>query len=460
MQRAATCISGDMENRTRRAGHRFVRFGAVAAVATWAGVALATPITYSFSGTGRGTIGGMSFTDAAFSIVVKGDTQSLIDLSHIGTHYGGPKLNGGPTTITVAGIGTATFTETEYIILQSDYLSLGSYYIGPLFTFTVEYGPPLYAWGLQSSIGPLVSTGPPSALADGPSDQGPISLTSASVLTFQAVTTCGNGVVDADEQCDDGNDSDADCCAPSCAFSRADTKCRYAVEPCDAEEFCTGTSATCPPDVGRAEGADCIGGGPCSIGVGTCQSGTCVSGPRDCDDHMPCTQDSCDPSIGCVHVTAPASGCLAAQKSQLTLTPTVYRRAAISWRWVKGAPLSLEDFADPSVDATYGLCVYAGSTPALIADALLPAGAQWSRAGTSGYKFKDTASPTSVRLRSGAAGKSAASMVSRDIAQERPFPLAAPVTVQLIKSGSPLCLQSQFALLQQSDPQKLRVHAP
>ena len=55
-------------------------------------------------------------------------------------------------------------------------------------------------------------------------------------------------------------------------------------------------------DVGTApNGTACSDGSQCTAGD-ACQSGSCLSGaPVDCDDHNPCTDDSCDPASGCVH---------------------------------------------------------------------------------------------------------------------------------------------------------------
>ena len=132
----------------------------------------------------------------------------------------------------------------------------------------------------------------------------------------------------------------------------------------------------------------------------------------------------------------------------------------LSWRWTNGAALSLSDLSDPTVDASYALCVYAGSPSALIADMSLPAGAKWSAVGGSGYRFMDTVPPTGLRLRSGSGGKSAAAMAGRGVLLQRAFPFAAPVTVQLRKAGSPLCLESQFVVPQHSDAKRFSAYAP
>ncbi|NIQ90179.1 MAG: hypothetical protein GWN93_14570, partial [Deltaproteobacteria bacterium] len=56
------------------------------------------------------------------------------------------------------------------------------------------------------------------------------------VLVTAAVTTgvCGDGTVDAGEDCDDGNTNDGDCCSSTCQYESAATVCRAAAGVCDA----------------------------------------------------------------------------------------------------------------------------------------------------------------------------------------------------------------------------------
>ena len=79
---------------------------------------------------------------------------------------------------------------------------------------------------------------------------------------------------------------------------------------------------------------------------------------------------------------------------------------------------------------------------------VLPAGADWVALSDKGYKFKG-ASPNGLSLallKGGSAGKSKALAKGRGATLPDPtLPLVFPVTVQLRKSGSPLCLESTFA---------------
>jgi hypothetical protein len=63
---------------------------------------------------------------------------------------------------------------------------------------------------------------------------------------------CGDGVVDAPEECDEGsgvNGTLASCCTAACTFRAAGQVCRSGPgAPCDANELCTGSAADCPAD--------------------------------------------------------------------------------------------------------------------------------------------------------------------------------------------------------------------
>ena len=87
---------------------------------------------------------------------------------------------------------------------------------------------------------------------------------------------CGNGIVEAGEDCDPGtgvvsNCCNADtckftngavcdptgssCCTQSCTFAPASQVCRPSRDPkCDTAEYCTGNSSTCPTDITAPNG--------------------------------------------------------------------------------------------------------------------------------------------------------------------------------------------------------------
>jgi cysteine-rich repeat protein len=87
------------------------------------------------------------------------------------------------------------------------------------------------------------------------------------------VSACGNGTIEAGEECDDGNQQGNDCCSTTC---QAETTC-------EDGNLCT------TPD--------------------SCVTGTCTAGPpRNCDDGNECTVDSCNPMTGCVYDTTFRNG--------------------------------------------------------------------------------------------------------------------------------------------------------
>lgn len=89
---------------------------------------------------------------------------------------------------------------------------------------------------------------------------------------------CGNGIVEAGEECDPGLGSNSTCCDPQtckftagavcdpsgstcctsgCQLAPATQLCRKSRDDrCDVPEFCTGNSSTCPTDITMPNGGD------------------------------------------------------------------------------------------------------------------------------------------------------------------------------------------------------------
>jgi len=107
---------------------------------------------------------------------------------------------------------------------------------------------------------------------------------------------CGNGVVEAGEQCDDGGTQPGDCCSATCQFEAATTQCRPSAGSCDVAEFCSGTSGSCP--VNEFDPGLCDDGSFCTVGR-ACVAGSCTDGsPRDCS----ASGDQCNSGV-CNEVT-------------------------------------------------------------------------------------------------------------------------------------------------------------
>jgi len=123
---------------------------------------------------------------------------------------------------------------------------------------------------------------------------------------------CGNGIVEAGEECDPGLGSNSTCCNPqtckfttgaacdpsgstcctsNCQLAPATQLCRKSRDDrCDVSEFCTGNSSTCPTDITVPNGRSCGSGGlSCADGICTsldlqCQSaGSTLGLVKACD---------------------------------------------------------------------------------------------------------------------------------------------------------------------------------
>jgi hypothetical protein len=121
-------------------------------------------------------------------------------------------------------------------------------------------------------------------------------------VTTVSGQTCGNGIVEGDEECDCGgeqgcgdnqccnpttckfennavcDDSNEDCCR-NCQFASAETVCRASSSSCDPQETCTGTSPYCPEDKTNEDGSSCGNGLKCA-------SGQCTSRDQQCKTIM------------------------------------------------------------------------------------------------------------------------------------------------------------------------------
>lgn len=80
-----------------------------AVLATAVVQANASPITYSLTTTASGTLGASSFTDALVTVTLTGDTSNIVAGP---PPYTNDLFNAGVATVSVAGLGTGTFTDT------------------------------------------------------------------------------------------------------------------------------------------------------------------------------------------------------------------------------------------------------------------------------------------------------------------------------------------------------------
>ncbi|KAK0872348.1 hypothetical protein LTR87_012457 [Friedmanniomyces endolithicus] len=127
-------------------------------------------------------------------------------------------------------------------------------------------------------------------------------LTDNKQVTTISGQQCGNGIVEPGEECDCGgpegcgantccdpttckfssgsvcDDANEDCCR-GCQLAGNGTVCRASTGPCDPQEVCSGSTATCPADVRAPEGQSCDNGMQCA-------SGQCTSRDQQCKTVM------------------------------------------------------------------------------------------------------------------------------------------------------------------------------
>jgi hypothetical protein len=159
---------------------------------------------------------------------------------------------------------------------------------------------------------------------------------------------CGNGIVEDGEDCDCGGSnsttcaSDACCngatcqfktgavcddlneeCCHNCQLAGASTVCRPSTGVCDPAEVCSGTNATCPPDVTTPDGQTCGSGLQCASGQCTsrnlqCQTlmGTYLNGSNDT---YACDSSTCQ--ISCASPEFGTGVCYGLQQNFLDGTP-------------------------------------------------------------------------------------------------------------------------------------------
>ena len=140
------------------------------------------------------------------------------------------------------------------------------------------------------------------------------------VMGFRVPPTCGNGVVDPGEQCDNGSNLPESCCDPLCRLVASGTSCGPA--NCIATHACDG-------------------------------AGTCVTGPPvPCDQCSRCAfggglpiECVADPATSCRAPTAVG----AAQLILKTTQPGQFKvtKSSLKWKWAKGQATALADFGDP-----------------------------------------------------------------------------------------------------------------
>ncbi len=242
---------------------------------------------------------------------------------------------------------------------------------------------------------PAINAGDPAYVAaDGETDiDGAPRVSGPRVDAGADEVTCGDGVTNPGEECDDGNAIDGDGCDSNCTITRCGNGVVTAGEQCDD---------------GNVVGDDC-----CDA---TCRF---ERAGASCDDGDVCTPvDVCDGAGRCAGTAAPRSGCHAAGAASLSLkrlTPPTKNRLA--WKWLRG-DTTPADLGDPIAGGTsFTLCAYdtTAGLPDRVLRAVAPGGGTchgkpcWKPVSTIGVKYADRdLTPDGVlgiTARSGAGGR-------------------------------------------------------
>ncbi len=124
--------------------------------------------------------------------------------------------------------------------------------------------------------------------------------TCSATCTLNTCGTCGNGILDSGEACDPGI-SGSSCCTASCTFKPALTICRDDADVCDAVEYCSGNAAACPSDGKVSAGTVCRGAaGECDA-IDTCSgsSNSCLDLKLNSSNVCRVSIVACDPAEYC-----------------------------------------------------------------------------------------------------------------------------------------------------------------
>lgn len=165
---------------------------------------------------------------------------------------------------------------------------------------------------------------------------------------------CGNGVVDADEDCDDSNLDSGDGCDANC------------------------TATGCGNGI-VTSGEDCDDG---NLATGDCCSAACTfeTDGAPCDDDETCTlDDACDGAGACAGVPAIPVACSVptplSAGSRLTM-----KEDRLTWTWGKGDAIAIGDLGSPMATDDYAMCAIVddGLAPRVLLSAKAPAGESWT----------------------------------------------------------------------------------
>lgn len=166
---------------------------------------------------------------------------------------------------------------------------------------------------------------------------------------------------------------------------------------------------------------------------------------------------------------APLPGCKLAERSALSLRNEADdTKDRLNWKWGKGEPTSLANFADPTAATTYKLCLYSAGALRTGGQAIIdPSSVNWLPT-PAGYKFKDK---TGANDGITGAGMKSDGEPSRSSARAKgaganlpdptlPMTMADfPLVVQFVNHDSNFCVESTFLQVDivKNEPTKFKI---
>jgi cysteine-rich repeat protein len=246
--------------------------------------------------------------------------------------------------------------------------------------------------------------------------------------------SCGDGFVDAGEECDDADLDAGDGCNAACE-----------IEACNV---CVGNApSVCTPD----DDLTCDDGDPCTT-PDECSAGACVSTPIACPACEACTAGSCVPTMrtACAQPIQPA-------KSRLIIKDQdTDARDLVVWKWTNGEEVQFEDLGDPTSTTDYTLCVFDGGGGIALRSVIPAAGTCsgapcWKPLGTNGWGYTDSAGSAGgfirLRVKAGDHGRAKAVVKGKGEPLETPnlSAMTLPVTVQLQGEEPAACVEATFS---------------
>ena len=258
--------------------------------------------------------------------------------------------------------------------------------------------------------------------------------------------SCGNGIVEGNEACDDGNQTDCDGCDSNCTLSSTcGNGIRCGAEQCDAP---TGT-----PNAGCCDA--------------TCHN---QAAHTPCDDGELCTNgDVCDAAGVCAGSATPlpAMQCRQAAPGRAFLQMidgSPDDTDQVSWRWERGPLTPIADFGEPQASTSYAFCVYDQSATSRLRMATdvsagglcRPAKPCWKSTGN-GFRYatrtalQSASGVTQISLVTGADHQARLALRGKGAALSLPtLPFTPPVTVQLRNSAG-ACWGATYSTFLEND---------